>query len=135
MGNKHRKEVSVEPFDKAFGVHPFSMELRLNRAEIIAGNLANVDTPGFKARDVDFKQVMSGVAYDLKSSGSHASYGIRENEQLMYRTPYQASEDGNTVELNVEQANFLSNSMDFETSLTFMNMKINGLYKAIKGES
>ena len=122
-------------FDEAFGVHPFSMELRLNRAEIIASNLANVDTPGFKARDVDYKQIMQSVASDLDSSAQQVSVGLGQNSQLMYRMPYQASEDGNTVELNVEQANFFANSMDFQTSLTFMNMKINGLYKAIKGES
>ena len=125
----------MELFDKAFGVHPFSMELRLNRAEIIASNLANVDTPGFKARDVDYKQIMQSVASELDTSSQPVSVGLGQNSQLMYRMPYQASEDGNTVELNVEQANFFANSMDFQTSLTFMNMKINGLYKAIKGES
>ncbi|MDN5370571.1 MAG: flagellar basal-body rod protein FlgB [Shewanella sp.] len=49
------------PFDNAFGVHPYSMQLRLERAEIIAGNLANVDTPGFKARDIDYNSVMQDV--------------------------------------------------------------------------
>lgn len=122
-------------FDEAFGVHPFSMELRLNRAEIISSNLANVDTPGFKARDVDYKQIMQSVVSELDTSSQPVSVGLSQNDQLMFRVPYQASEDGNTVELNVEQANFFSNSMDFQTSLTFMNMKINGLYKAIKGES
>ncbi|WP_252736230.1 flagellar basal body rod protein FlgB [Aestuariibacter sp. A3R04] len=111
------------------------MELRLNRAEIISSNLANVDTPGFKARDVDYKQIMQSVASELDTSSQPVSVGLSQNDQLMFRVPYQASEDGNTVELNVEQANFFSNSMDFQTSLTFMNMKINGLYKAIKGES
>ena len=48
----------MELFDKALGVHPFSMQLRLDRAEIIASNLANVDTPGFKSRDVDYRQIM-----------------------------------------------------------------------------
>lgn len=127
-------EVIVGPFDKAFGVHPFSMQLRLNRAEIIAGNLANVDTPGFKARDVDYKEVMQQVVSTIDNRNAQLPNHVGDVSQMKYRMPYQPSTDGNTVELNVEQANFSSNSMDFQTSLTFMNMKINGLYKAIKGE-
>ena len=121
------------PFDKAFGVHPFSMQIRLDRAEIIAGNLANVDTPGFRARDIDYRQVMQHVAASVQDNGPvHATSGM--DHPLMYRVPYQASEDGNTVELNVEQAKFAGNTMDFQTSLTFLNMTINGLHKAIKGD-
>lgn len=121
-------------FDKALGVHPFSLQLRLDRAEIIAGNLANVDTPGFKARDIDYKQVMQDVAYGIEQGKARPYAAAEQGHHLLYRTPYQPSADGNTAELNIEQANFAANSMDFQTSLTFMNMKINGLHKAIKGE-
>lgn len=124
----------MEPFDKALGVHPFSMQLRLNRAEIIASNLANVDTPGFKARDVNYTEVMRDVASGISAGTKPRFDGVDAATQMMYRIPNQASADGNTVELNVEQANFAANSMDFHTSLTFLNMKINGLHKAIKGE-
>lgn len=58
-----------------------------------------------------------------------------QTDELKYRVPYQPSSDGNTVELNIEQAKFASNSMDFQTSLTFLNMKINGLHKVISGKS
>ncbi len=109
------------------------MQLRLDRAEIIAGNLANVDTPGFKARDVDYRSVMQDVASNLQRSAS-TELNVGQTHPLMYRTPYQPSADGNTVELNVEQANFAANSMDFQTSLTFLNMKISGLHQAIKGD-
>ncbi|WP_275692731.1 flagellar basal body rod protein FlgB [Rheinheimera hassiensis] len=121
-------------FDKALGVHPFSLQLRLDRAEIIAGNLANVDTPGFKARDINYRQIMQDVAYNIGSGIDKPYQEAQSGHQLLYRTPYQASADGNTAELNIEQANFAANSMDFQTSLTFMNMKISGLQKAIKGE-
>ena len=121
-------------FDKALGVHPFSLQLRMDRAEIIAGNLANVDTPGFKARDINYRQIMQDVAYNIGSGIDKPYQEAQSGHQLLYRTPYQASADGNTAELNIEQANFASNSMDFQTSLTFMNMKISGLQKAIKGE-
>lgn len=120
------------PFDNAFGVHPYSMQLRLERAEIIAGNLANVDTPGFKARDIDYNSVMQDVQQQVQMT-SDARLDMNEHP-LMYRIPYQPAADGNSVELNVEQANFAKNTMDFQTSLTFLNMKINGLYSAIKGK-
>ncbi|MBH0020025.1 flagellar basal body rod protein FlgB [Pseudoalteromonas sp. SWXJ133] len=123
----------MELFDKALGVHPFSMQLRLDRAEIIASNLANVDTPGFKSRDVDYRQIMDGVSSSISQNRDVAFAGAQA-EELKYRVPYQPSADGNTVELNIEQAKFANNSMDFQTSLTFLNMKINGLYKVIKGE-
>lgn len=119
-------------FDKALGVHPFAMQLRIDRAEVIASNLANVDTPGFKARDVDYQQILGDVAANMEHNRGVGFAGISANE-LMYRVPYQASSDGNTVELNVEQAKFSNNSMDFQTSMTFLNMKISGLHKVIKG--
>ena len=119
-------------FDKALGVHPFAMQLRIDRAEVIASNLANVDTPNFKARDVDYQQILGDVAASMEHNNDVGFAGIAANE-LMYRVPYQASSDGNTVELNVEQAKFSNNSMDFQTSMTFLNMKISGLHKVIKG--
>ncbi|GAB0112119.1 MULTISPECIES: flagellar basal body rod protein FlgB [Pseudoalteromonas] len=123
----------MELFDKALGVHPYSMQLRLDRAEIIASNLANVDTPGFKSRDVDYRQIMNGVSSSI-SQNRDVDFTGTQLEELKYRVPYQPSADGNTVELNIEQAKFANNSMDFQTSMTFLNMKINGLYKVIKGE-
>ena len=119
-------------FDKALGVHPFAMQLRIDRAEVIASNLANVDTPNFKARDVDYQQILGDVAASMEHNNDVGFAGITANE-LMYRVPYQTSSDGNTVELNVEQAKFSNNSMDFQTSMTFLNMKISGLHKVIKG--
>lgn len=119
-------------FDKALGVHPFAMQLRIDRAEVIASNLANVDTPNFKARDLDYQQILGDVAASMEHNNDVGFAGITANE-LMYRVPYQASSDGNTVELNVEQAKFSNNSMDFQTSMTFLNMKISGLHKVIKG--
>lgn len=121
-------------FDKALGVHPFSLQLRTDRAEIIAGNLANVDTPGFKARDINYKQIMQDLAYNIQQGQSQPFAAAETGLQLLYRTPYQVSADGNTSELNIEQANFAANSMDFQTSLTFLNMKISGLRAAIKGD-
>ena len=124
----------MDIFNKALGVHPFSLQLRLDRAEIISGNLANVDTPGFLARDLDYNSILQQVESNLKfGEGPVLSTSDVRSEQK-YRVPFQPSADGNTAELSVEQSNFAANSMDFQTSLTFLNMKISGLHKAIKGE-
>ena len=102
-------------FDKALGVHPQAVALRLSRAELLSANLANVDTPNFQAKDIDFAAEM-------------------QRSQEMYRVPYQPSSDGNTVALDVEQAEFSKNVQDYQMSLAFLNMKFTGLKKAIEGK-
>jgi flagellar basal-body rod protein FlgB len=123
-------------FDKALGVHPYALQVRAERAQILAGNLANVDTPGYLARDIDYQQILGEVASQV-ASGNQATDGSTraslDLQEPLYRIPFQTSADGNTAELGVEQAKFGNNSMDFQTSLTFLNMKINGLAKAIEG--
>ena len=118
-------------FDKALGIHPFALQARVQRSEILASNLANVDTPGYLARDYDFKAVMNDVeSYFSDMRGQSFSQQPMES---LYRVPYQPSKDGNTAELGVEQAHFNKNAMDFQSSLTFLNMKISGLQKVIDG--
>lgn len=123
-------------FDKALGVHPYALQLRAERAQILASNLANVDTPGYLARDIDYQQILGDVADDVARGMSSESVNNSADAQLqepMYRVPFQSSADGNTSELGVEQSKFGNNAMDFQTSLTFLNMKISGLAKAIEG--
>lgn len=116
--------------EKAFGVHVQALEVRMQRSEILAANLANESTPGFQARDIDF----AGAMRQLQTHDS-ASYGPSASPlDLKYRVPNQASQDGNTVELGVEQAEFSRNAMDVQTSLTFLTMKFSGLKKAIEGQ-
>lgn len=112
-------------FDQALGVHPSALQLRLARAELLSANLANVDTPNFQAKDIDFSAEMQRSKF---SSGATVS------PQAKYRVPYQNAMDGNTVELHAEQAAFSQNSLDYQTSLTFLNMKLRGLSKAIEGK-
>src|SRR5690554_3347792 len=113
--------------DDVNGVHAQALHVRMQRSEILAANLANVDTPGFQARDIDFASAMSRLA-----SGEAVS-ALAIDSPLKYHVPHQASLDGNTVELGVEQAEFSRNSMDFQTSLTFLTMKFSGLKQAIEG--
>ena len=119
--------------DKALGIHAQALDLRVQRSEILAANLANEDTPGFQARDIDFSRELQRADSPFDIGDISASADGRSVPQLMYRTPMQASLDGNTVDLSMEQSNFSKNSMDFQTSLTFLNMKFQGLKQAIEG--
>ncbi len=120
-------------FSKAAGVHDDALRLRAERTKVLASNIANVSTPGYQARDIDFAASLTaalgagdGFAGELPLDTS--------GQDLRYRVPYHASQDGNTVELGVEQASFAQNALDFQTSLTFVNMKLKGLAKAIDGQ-
>jgi flagellar basal-body rod protein FlgB len=112
-------------FDKALGVHPQAVALRLSRAELLSANLANVDTPNFQAKDIDFASEMQR---------SKSVFSNQSAAQEMYRVPYQPASDGNTVSLNVEQAEFAKNTQDYQMSLAFLNMKFTGLKQAIDGK-
>ncbi|WDE12116.1 flagellar basal body rod protein FlgB [Thalassomonas haliotis] len=118
-------------FDKALGIHPYALQARVQRSEILASNLANVDTPGYLARDYDFKAAMADVESQFDNSGS--AFVPQLSMEAQYRVPYQPALDGNTAEMGVEQSKFNNNAMDFQSSLTFLNMKIQGLQKVIDG--
>jgi len=121
--------------DKALGIHQYALEMRVERSRILAGNIANVETPGYLARDYDFKTALSRVAKELETHRTgHPLPGLSLGSELKFRVPMQPSADGNTAELSVEQARFAENAMDFQTSLTFLNLKISGLRKAIEGQ-
>lgn len=115
---------------RGLDVHPAAMKVRAERTKLIASNLANLDTPGYQARDIDFKKSMAD-----ESVRGHSSPSLTEGGGLGYRVPFQASQNGNTVELGVEQAAFAQNAIDFQVSLTFLNMNIRGLQTAITGNA
>lgn len=108
--------------DDVVGVHARAMALHIRRSEILAANLANESTPGFQARDLDFASEMR--RQDAPGASAAA---------LKYRVPTQAAQDGNTVELSVEQTAFSKATQDYQASLTFLNMKLRGLKQAIEG--
>lgn len=130
--------------DKAFGIHENAMHLQARRAQLLSQNLANSDTPNYKAKDIDFKSALksvangtAGVALTATQSGHIKPkgflMGLAGTEQL-YRQPMQPSLDGNTVEPHVEMAEFTDNSMRYLMTLRFMSGKINGMLSAIRGE-
>lgn len=121
--------------DKALGIHQYALQVRVERAKVLASNLANVDTPGYLARDIDFRSSLQRVARALESHRGQAPMPRLDLiGDLKYRIPMQPSADGNTSEVGPEQTRFAANAMDFQTSLTFLNMKISGLRQAIEGQ-
>ncbi len=128
-------------FDKALGVHQYALEARVKRAEVLANNLANADTPGFKARDVNFQammrraeQAVSGLGMNKTNEAHMDTTSDGSGSDLLYRTPYQPSVDGNTVDTQQEQARFMRNAMDYQASFQFLSSKFADLTKALKGD-
>lgn len=125
-------------FANAFGVHEQALKVRTQRAEVIARNLANADTPHYKARDIDFRQMLQqqqqGISLRTTRSGHIAGGDTASMTTELYRVPAQASMDGNTVETEQEMARFAKNATDFQASFTFLNSKVRGLMNALRGE-
>lgn len=125
-------------FDTALGIHPQALALREKRGELLAANLANADTPGYKARDLDFKSVlqqnMQLTQPMERTQANHFSTQQSLESHVMYRNPMQASLDGNTVEANVEQAKYAENAVQYQASLQFVGNKFSGLMLALRGQ-
>lgn len=122
-----------------FGIHTQALDLWQRRTEVLANNLANADTPGYLARDVDFRKALAtasgasnGVALETDAPGQIGGAG-RSAEALAYRVPTQPSMDGNTVDAQVEQAAFAANGVHYQASLSFITAQIRMLRMAING--
>jgi flagellar basal-body rod protein FlgB len=132
--------------DQYVSVHATALDVRARRGELIANNLANADTPGYQARDIDFRQAMARAAGETPTSGVHlsttnaghiggnTSADAATNPDLKYRTPLAPALDGNTVDAQVEQAAFAENAVRYQATLTFLNSKFRGLLAAITGQ-
>lgn len=125
--------------DKAFSLHEAGMVLRSQRAEIIASNIANSDTPGYKAKDMDFKKAMQAAVSQQKQGMSsthekHFNTGGHSINDAQYRIPDQPDTgDGNTVNVQMERNLYLKNSLEYQASVQFLNGRVKGLKKAISG--
>jgi flagellar basal-body rod protein FlgB len=130
--------------DQYLAVHSSALDVRGRRTELIANNLANADTPGYKARDLDFRAAMARVAGEQVTGvhlsttqaghiGGNATADAATNPDLKYRTPLAPSLDGNTVDAQMEQAAFAENAVRYQATLTFLNSKFRGLLTAIMG--
>ncbi|WP_110687257.1 flagellar basal body rod protein FlgB [Salinicola aestuarinus] len=137
-------------FDKLENAIRFQQEainLRAERQKVLANNIANADTPNFKARDFDFGAELGRVMNEGRGDGggmslartssrhlagqASDSLGIRD---LRYRVPEQASLDGNTVDMDQERSAFADNSLRYQADTTFVSRRIQGLKKAMQPE-
>ncbi|MCE9679995.1 flagellar basal body rod protein FlgB [Shewanella sp. AS1] len=127
-------------FDKALGVHQYTLGIRAARAEVISSNIANADTPHYKAKDLDFDKALQaatsaqgGLAM-TRSNEKHFDLKALSQEHVSYRIPNQPDTgDGNTVDVQQEKSAFMQNALEYQMSLGFLDSKFSGLKKAIRG--
>src|SRR5574343_1106088 len=122
--------------DDALGAHGKALSVRSQRVEVLAQNIANADTPHFKARDIDFKQVLKEASGNdtLRMTNSQHMPITADSElgqNMLYRVPFNVAFDGNTVELNVEQAQYGKAAADYQATLNFFQNEVSGLRKAL----
>ena len=130
--------------DTYLGVHGDALKVYARRSEVLASNLANADTPNYKARDVDFRSVLAangaapGAAVPLAATHGgtqlHAGAADGAGSGLKYRVPLAPSLDGNTVDVQMEQAAFADNSVRYQAALGFLSSKFKELMTAITGQ-
>jgi flagellar basal-body rod protein FlgB len=139
--------------DNYLGIHAQALTVEAKRNELLAANLANVDTPNYKARDIDFKAALSAASGNTAANGSSSLTLQQGNASLQaasattaagtensadasmmrYRVPMAPSLDGNTVDEQLEQSAFAENSVRYQATLTFLNNALRGLMTAITG--
>jgi flagellar basal-body rod protein FlgB len=132
--------------DALFGIHAAAMQFQSRRMELISANIANADTPGFQARDLDFAQALKQAAEaSLPAAGALAetqpahldadgSASTALSAGLVYRTPLQPSADGNTVDLHTEQAAFADAAIHYKASMSFVEGRLRSIMTALTGE-
>ena len=114
--------------DSLFGIHAAALEVRSQRMGLLASNIANASTPGFKARDLDFTTALRSAQQDGGLTDGALTGATR------WRVPTQPSMDGNTVDLSQEQTAFAENAVQYQTTLSFLNGRIGEITRALKGE-
>jgi flagellar basal-body rod protein FlgB len=124
-----------------------ALSLRSQRQELLASNIANADTPNYKARDIDFAAALQGAMAGGKPGGAmnttnnnHMAHGAPTGDTLangtpvLYRGVVQGSVDGNTVDMDVERNQFADNALRYEAGINMINSQIKGLLSAIQGQ-
>jgi len=132
----------ISGIDKEFGFLQNALNLRAHRQQVLASNIANADTPNYKARDIDFAKelqraqgVQAGnLNLSATSSGHIQASGGTLNAQALYRATVQPSIDGNTVDMDVERAQFADNAIHYQFLLDRISSKGKTLLSAIRGE-
>lgn len=133
----------IDKLDAALGFQREALNLRVQRQEVLAANIAHADTPNYKARDFDFSSRLSQAVEQGRKSDSFSlsttsarhlagQASSMPDQDLLYRVPSQSSIDGNTVEMDAERVNFADNAMRYESNLTVLGSKIKTLLSAVQ---
>ncbi|RUO42166.1 flagellar basal body rod protein FlgB [Pseudidiomarina aestuarii] len=133
----------IDKLSQSLQFHQQALSLRQQRQEVIANNIANADTPNFKARDINFSAELQrasaslqGTTQPTKTHAGHLQLGASNSvtAQLQYRTPTQSRLDGNTVDMDIERTQFLDNSLRYQADIQFLDDRTSGLRKAMQPE-
>lgn len=132
----------ISGIDKEFGFLQSALNLRSHRQQLLASNIANADTPNYKARDIDFSKelqraqgVQAGnLNLSATSPGHMQAFAGTLNVQALYRAAVQPSIDGNTVDMDVERAQFADNAIHYQFVLDRLSSKFKTMQSAIRGE-
>ena len=124
-----------------------ALSLRSQRQELLASNIANADTPNYKARDIDFSNALQGALSRGQGAMSTTNQGHIPNgpvaadgkalaygTPVLYRNVVQGAVDGNTVDMDTERTQFADNALRYEAGITMINHQIKGLMAAIQGQ-
>lgn len=128
-------------FQNAFGLHEQGVLLRERRTELLANNIANADTPGYKAQDLDFHTALLNAQSKQRgqvamTDSRHFDISPSTRHEVLFRNVDQTDTgDGNSVDIHKERNEFSQNAMEYQTSLQFLNAKMSGLKKALGGQS
>jgi len=152
LGCSHRKKAlrlkevktMLNRLDDMLNFNTQALRIREQRQQVLASNIANADTPNYKARDLDFKTALQsalqgtsatdGTALATTAPGHLAgNLGVAAEAGLLYRTPAQGSVDGNTVNMDAERAAFADNAVHYEFNLTRITQQIKTMMAAIQG--
>jgi flagellar basal-body rod protein FlgB len=135
----------IGKLDETLRFHETALSLRAQRQQLLASNIANADTPNYKARDVDFAKALQGAIAGsapsagamMKTSAAHLSAAGLPTVgglQAQYRGTIQGSVDGNTVDMDVERNQFTDNALRYEAGITLLSHQIRNLMTAIQGQ-
>jgi flagellar basal-body rod protein FlgB len=136
----------IGKLDEYMRFNEAALNIRSNRQQVLASNIANADTPNYKARDVDFSSALAtavskgtgtpgGLATTAANHMAAAKDGatMPDGTPLLYRNVAQGSVDGNTVDMDVERNQFADNALRYEAGITMINHQIRGMLAAIQG--
>jgi flagellar basal-body rod protein FlgB len=133
----------INKLDKELNFHHQALSLRAARQGLLSGNVANADTPNFKAKDIDFASVLHeklSLTTNLNKVNLNTTSPLHINsaaqgafgDNILYRVPLQPSADGNTVDMDMERTRFADNAIKYDASITFLNTEFRNLSLAMQ---